>query len=534
MRRLLAGLVAILSLSLVTAQLSEAAVTPGTKCSKAGATSTFNGKKYTCVKSGKKLVWNKGVAVAKPAPVATPTPSPSTTPTPSPSATPTPAPTLPASKNFTNRCEFDPEVPEEWIELQLFTVKYRTCSSPWRFVKGPIDLSSPMQKLNAKEDWLPISSCKLTDPAAYGRTFPRYEGFLNPIRSAKILAIGISFPDYKEVNTPIQEYGKYFKFTEDFLRNISDVPINPSYTVSEHYIQLSREIAHYNLLEHQGDKEAFKEEVTALIKNRFEFSNYEQILLVMPAQIPLTVADAAMGWKTPWDLGSKNFTNVYLEGPAYLGPREGNLWTYDPWITVHEQIGHLMGLGDHYGNEEIRYNQPNAPIPPSPDDWGVGNWGNMSGGIGDFIGWDKWVVGFLRDSQINCVPPTKTTYHWLRPSEIKSDGTKGALIPLSGTEGIFIESHRNTGYNYKLDPRTNGVLVYTIDVTKLEGNSKMRPFGYGLTVLKPEGRTPSSWAFNMGLGDATLKLNESIIVKGYKITVVESGDFGDVVKVEKA
>ena len=75
MRKLLAGLVAVLSLSLVTAQLSVAAVTPGSKCTKVGATSTYNGKKYTCVKSGKKLVWNKGVAVAasNPTPTATPT-----------------------------------------------------------------------------------------------------------------------------------------------------------------------------------------------------------------------------------------------------------------------------------------------------------------------------------------------------------------------------------------------------------------------------------------------------------------------------
>lgn len=82
MRRLLAGLVTVLSLSLITAQISVAAVTPGAKCSKAGATSTYNGKKYTCVKSGKKLAWNKGVVVVKP------------TPTPIPTATPIPTPTV--------------------------------------------------------------------------------------------------------------------------------------------------------------------------------------------------------------------------------------------------------------------------------------------------------------------------------------------------------------------------------------------------------------------------------------------------------
>jgi len=50
---------------------------PGAKCSKAGATQTSNGKKFTCVKSGTKLIWNKGVATSKSQPAASkPTPKP--------------------------------------------------------------------------------------------------------------------------------------------------------------------------------------------------------------------------------------------------------------------------------------------------------------------------------------------------------------------------------------------------------------------------------------------------------------------------
>ena len=43
-----------------------AAVKAGDVCKKAGSTATANGKKFTCIKSGKKLVWNKGVVVATP------------------------------------------------------------------------------------------------------------------------------------------------------------------------------------------------------------------------------------------------------------------------------------------------------------------------------------------------------------------------------------------------------------------------------------------------------------------------------------
>ena len=140
MRKLLVGLVAVLSLSLVTSQVSVAAVKPGTKCSKAGATSTSNGKKYTCIKSGKKLVWKKGVVVAKPKPVASPTPEPTATPTPTPTPTPsstqtvapTPTPTVPSTPLvFSDVCAKDPEVPAEWASYQEFALKTFRCARPY-------------------------------------------------------------------------------------------------------------------------------------------------------------------------------------------------------------------------------------------------------------------------------------------------------------------------------------------------------------------------------------------------------------------
>jgi hypothetical protein len=49
-----------------------ASVKSGATCTKAGATSTVANVKFTCIKSGKKLVWGKGVVLVKPS---TPTPA---------------------------------------------------------------------------------------------------------------------------------------------------------------------------------------------------------------------------------------------------------------------------------------------------------------------------------------------------------------------------------------------------------------------------------------------------------------------------
>jgi hypothetical protein len=111
MRRLAPALAVLLLSALLPSNLAVAATAKaGGTCTKLNSTSTVNGYKFTCVKSGKKLVWSKGVKVVEkptpavtPAPVASPTPSVSATPTPSvspsvsPSAAATPSPTPSAS-----------------------------------------------------------------------------------------------------------------------------------------------------------------------------------------------------------------------------------------------------------------------------------------------------------------------------------------------------------------------------------------------------------------------------------------------------
>ena len=95
MKRLLATtLIGCLALSL-NLSVATAAVKPGTTCKTLGQTSTSAGMKYTCNKSGKKLLWSKGVkVVAKTKPTPSPTPTPEPTPTPSPTPSPTPTPTV--------------------------------------------------------------------------------------------------------------------------------------------------------------------------------------------------------------------------------------------------------------------------------------------------------------------------------------------------------------------------------------------------------------------------------------------------------
>jgi len=80
-KTVVSGLTAVLVLGTSLPAWSANVPKAGAICKKVGLAKTYKEKKFTCVKSGKKLVWNKGVAVtrakeqAAPAPIASPTPS---------------------------------------------------------------------------------------------------------------------------------------------------------------------------------------------------------------------------------------------------------------------------------------------------------------------------------------------------------------------------------------------------------------------------------------------------------------------------
>jgi hypothetical protein len=86
-------LVTLIIPMVLVASNSYAAVKAGSSCNKVGSKSVSSGKSYTCVKSGKKMVWDNGVLipVAQPSPIATATQSPA--PEPTKSSTPTVAST---------------------------------------------------------------------------------------------------------------------------------------------------------------------------------------------------------------------------------------------------------------------------------------------------------------------------------------------------------------------------------------------------------------------------------------------------------
>jgi hypothetical protein len=185
-----------------------AAVKAGDACKKAGSTAIANGKKFTCIKSGKKLIWNKGVAVAKQKP--TPTPTPTATPEPTPTAQPTvlPTPTSTpiiekAPTSFADLVENYRGVPEVvWKEAQSLAERGSVKSS-FTIEMGP---NTKLQQ-------------GLDDPRTYLERASRLWSNFDQAQSTKVFLF--SFPDLNWVQQKNTALGGSWFRPEDLSGNCS-------------------------------------------------------------------------------------------------------------------------------------------------------------------------------------------------------------------------------------------------------------------------------------------------------------------------
>jgi len=419
-----------LSLSLPTIQVNAAAKA-GAKCNKAGITSVVSGKTYTCIKSGKKLVWK-----------------------------------LNSQNSNTSK---------------------------------PI---TPTTNLSDAALFSNLDKCKIIDgdPQTTNMTagFPIPDGRIDLVKGAKMQIIGVDFPDkIGGTKSPKELNQNLTSSVEKFWSAQSTNPVKFEWNWSADWVRMPNSINSYSLggSFFQGkfnDKAyfSFVREIISKTDINIDFSGVNFLFIVFPAGLKNEeIGTFLVHTQGTYSTSEGNIFNLIMAGGDY-----NSASTY-----IHE-FGHALGLTDirdtlDVGNQKsdgMYYDIMNNPSYP------------------ELLVWHRYLLGFLENSQIHCINSTDASTHWLVPVASASKQVKGIVIPLSSTEAVIVESRRPIGFDTALSSRSDlvGAVVYTLD-------SKI-----------PYRRTPVKVA-------QVLKNSDSVNVSGYKITVVESGEFGDVVKIEK-
>ena len=440
MHKKLIAFLSVLSLSLFLPQLPvNAAVKAGGACTKVGHKSSSNDKTYTCVKSGKKLIW------------------------------------------------------------KLISQKSNT-SKPLM----------PTTKLSDPASFSNLDKCKIVDgdPQTTNMTagFPIPEGRIDLRQGANIQVIGVDFADKKAgVGSPKDQNQPISKGTNDFWISQSTVPVKINWNWYPKWITMPNPIKSYNMggsfFEGKFNPDTyfnFARQIISQTDTDIDFKLVNLLVLVFPKN----VTSDEIGTFVVHTQGAYSTSEGVIYNLIMAGGNYANLDTY-----IHE-FGHALGLTDirdtlDLGNQKsdgMYYDTMNNNLVP------------------ELLVWHRFLLGFLNDKQIHCVTSNEASAHWIVPVASKSELVKGVVIPLSETEAIIVESRRAIGWDtalkedkYVYEKHTKdlvGAVVYTLD-------SKV-----------PYRRTPVRVI-------KILKNQESVVTNGHKISVVESGDFGDVVTIEK-
>ena len=435
-KRFLVLLTVTLTLGLLQ-PIAIAAPKPGTACKKAGQTSTSAGIKYTCIKSGKKLVWNKGVATKK--------------------AEPAPVPSAETKVESKNLLATDSRI-------------------------------TPTSALT------PIASCKtgdMTPDYAWGGKILNRNGFPRPDisvagkKSAKILVVPIIFKDLPFREEKIQR-GQIFSSDLDLLNETIPYIKESFKTLSVQRFEVEIDVLpksqwfvfdRDNPLSGVWGVDNFTTLMEMIEKEKpdFKFDGYDTFAFItgngMPGQSGLGSAQASHP-------RVKNSQSGFMNAILMVGGiTSTTLW-------VHE-FGHsLFSFEDLY-----LFSQASTGAPRKLGELSVpSKWDLMSDSSKvSLLGWNKFLIGWLYDSEVRCISEQKSSIHYLSNRETSND-TKLLTINLAPGVTLAAEAKNASGTD-------KGLLLYLINTHISHGEGPI--LTQNTLITKGQSKSWLGWQINV-------------------------------------
>ena len=427
----------LLSLSLISAP-TFAAVKAGAKCTKAGATATAGGKKFTCIKSGTRLVWNKGVATK--------------------AAAPKPSPT-----------------PDTKIEVK--------------------NLLATDSRIAPTSTLTSIATCKTEDKTPDYREggalrhrngFPRPPEAITGKKIGKILVIPMGFKDVPFYVEKIQR-GQAFTSDLELLDEVIPRVKDTFKLVSSGRFELKVDVlpkSEWWIFDIENplsgvwgtDNISRILELIKKYKSDFVFDGYDSYVFLTGNG---TMGSQGLG-TAQGDLAIKvensktgTFNAMYIAG----GLQQATLW-------VHE-LGHsFFGLEDLYLFSEVqsgstsRRSELGVPM----------GWDLMASSTrGGLLEWNKLLMGWIEDSEVRCLTDQKSSIHYLSDSDTSKDPK---LLTVNLSPGVTLAAE------VRIESGTDkGLLLYIINTHQNAGEGPI--LSQKELVTKGQSKSMFGWKFSV-------------------------------------
>jgi M6 family metalloprotease-like protein len=288
--------------------------------------------------------------------------------------------------------------------------------------------------------------------------FPRNSERVPPLGATKNLILVVDFPDAaltQNLNVIVDDVIAP-KVVENFYAHSSNGKFKPTFEVFPKVIRLSsleKSFAPNStggfLVNGVMQDHRLVQEAVALARTQGNLDGYVSINVFAPTANSMGYYGSAFGG-LPISIGTSTVFNSQLVGGTI-----GTIRSSVPsWKVFAHEYGHLLGMYDYY----IHGSDGTTGKSPGPFDL----MGNTSGASNTFLGYQRWVQGWVQDSEVICDYTTNSSVsHSLTPLN-QNLGKKLYVHPINASLALVIEFRVESEFD-KL-AGNDGLLVYLIDM----------------------------------------------------------------------
>ncbi|MBU3716619.1 MAG: hypothetical protein FGM63_06290 [Candidatus Nanopelagicaceae bacterium] len=536
-------------LLLATSDPSIASTPPkaGAVCTKAGATKNFQGKRFTCIKDGKSLKWSKGVVIKvaapeiSPSPSTTPTqavtpgptPTPATSiipnPTPNSTSTPTPNPTSPVDELSGKACNTENQISripsgEYWcLKDNNGILRWSRNSTPSKssgtMFKQKVSDVSYRQPSQPSQD---VNQCKIVQ--INHQQGELKSGFPSPIPSYKSAGtvkwalVPIDFSDVPGESNFMDRARPEMQFASDWADLSSEGKFKIEWQVYEKWVRLPGVSSEYYIPpESNGGfiapaQQNFWQRAIVEADKYVDFTGVQAVQFILPAgQQVVRYGIKGNNW---YDV-VKNYTTGegtkidLFSVPSTHNDEPNSGRNYWSWWMYHFMGG--LGVAKYGGNTATELHT--YLIQGSTE------------GARELGGWLRFLVGWMPESRVYCRQASNLTsldLTLIPLSDNKTQGIKLAVIPISETKALILESRRETKFSCTTPTERNGVLAYVYD-------AGLGHMGEYFKAVSPSGRADESYScYASQSRDLLLHEGDRITYQGITVELLAHGNFDQI------
>ena len=339
--------------------------------------------------------------------------------------------------------------------------------------------------------------------------FPRSSERLKDKGALKSLIIPVDFPDVIGSGNPAEIYYEMATSMDNFYQKMSDNRVSFSFEIYPRYLRLDFKSDTYGLGRwNSGNAFGYYKAAIDAADPFVDFSKFDVVYILSPRNIPWSSIAYGPAFPVSVETDDGRINNGTFSGADAYQSILGADWK---WMA-HE-TGHLFGLHDLYtsGSQKPTY----------------GEWDLMANNFStraiELNSWNRYITNWLSDSQIDCVDKssigTGTFSRELRPLSSNSTGQKAQFVKISDSKILVLEYRKNGGFD-RLPPDSEGVLVYTVDMT-------IATMKGGWSVQRRPGSSHQDYL------DAALRAGDKIAVEGIEIEVVSTTESSTTLRMRK-